>query len=1355
MSQKKYEIVINGLSESIKEVDILSTEIESLDKRLSKLSQEKIKIGIDKSAAQASKEIEKNIQLTNDEVLKNIQHTEKLKQQNKEILKVNKEIALGIREQSGEYKNTLEGQRAYLAELKKSLSQLDLDDSGWDALRNKVAEVNEKVKDLEKSYGVFSRDVGHYENATAGLSQIEKKVDDVKTSLEEFRGKALFDVELGDTVVQFDDIGQAISEIDKLAQKTSASLMQMRDAGQANTEEYAKMQAEFEMYAKKSGELQRAVKYTDQLKDSVASTTYELDVAIRGFQELGYIMQGATAIAGLFGQNQEEIQKAMNATLQVMSLMQSAQQLINSSQQQGSLINKAYQVSLAGANTVMKAFGISAGAASVGVKALRAAIVSTGIGALVVALGFAVEALMKWIEKLQQGDQVVKQQLESLDELNDKYETIQETLNATTDLKLMGGLISDLDAANQKLDVARSRTIAYRVELLKLTKYGKDLGKSLSKYSFDILQNVNLNDMNDIINAIDKLENEYITLKGLSEDASEAGDKQAKVWDGQAKAALMLIDQLKDLAKAFGDLKDEEEEQKQKQKERAKRALEAEKELSQARIDNIKDEYKKKKAQAEFNFQQELRDVKERGIKVAELEKELREKLNNDLLAIDKEYQEKRNEVLKASQSALSDSESKMYDAAYQLASETYAKKIEYLTTKYGSIADTIISNDDVRILTTNFAKLQHEFDHFVEMMNKEVYGQLQIEENDAWLRQSQEAFRGYADEYKTLIQEMVEANQELADDDTFELYSTWLIGLSERMEQGSILDINSSAGLQHLLDDYSKMLAKLKREGETTDVYKPLLNQAEALYNTLTTLQTEWEIQQMSSQNTFYENMLQATGLYNQKTVELFQKQYDDLEQMDKHFSSDNQSMFSNIFDVAALSKDMKIYRGLWKDLTSEVNNEVEKLSKSKSQLEDEAEQIYKEIKTLKSQIGQLAEVDLRQKKEERTTMALLGLDTTELDAEIAQIETQVANMIKRVGQLFSSGKNKENEIINLDATIQSLEQVGDKAEEMGDKINKELIEKVANGVMEVVQQFNQMYTMIADMQYANEMDRIDKLQDQLDEELDMLQDNLDKKEALIEKYNDRINSIEGELETARGDRRLFLLDQINQEVAAREREYAEKQRLMKQEEDNAKKQEKLKQDAEKADAKRRKAQKVTDINMSIANTALAVVKTLSGYIFPLNTILAATVGALGAAQTAIIASTKYANGGVIQGASHASGGVKVLGGTAEVEGGEFITNKATTARNLELLEFINSSKKRINLADILEFYYGNNKSYHSTSGFKYAQGGQLPANDIDVRRLTSYHKEDDRPIYVSVVEIENVQKRVRNVRALAGETE
>ena len=55
----------------------------------------------------------------------------------------------------------------------------------------------------------------------------------------------------------------------------------------------------------------------------------------------------------------------------------------------------------------------------------------------------------------------------------------------------------------------------------------------------------------------------------------------------------------------------------------------------------------------------------------------------------------------------------------------------------------------------------------------------------------------------------------------------------------------------------------------------------------------------------------------------------------------------------------------------------------------------------------------------------------------------------------------------------------------------------------------------------------------------------------------------------------------------------------------------------------------------------------------------------------------------------------------------------------------------------------------------FKYAEGGQLPTNtapQMDVRDVVNYNQQDNRPIYVSVVEIESVQDRVRNVRAISG---
>ena len=145
-----------------------------------------------------------------------------------------------------------------------------------------------------------------------------------------------------------------------------------------------------------------------------------------------------------------------------------------------------------------------------------------------------------------------------------------------------------------------------------------------------------------------------------------------------------------------------------------------------------------------------------------------------------------------------------------------------------------------------------------------------------------------------------------------------------------------------------------------------------------------------------------------------------------------------------------------------------------------------------------------------------------------------------------------------------------------------------------------------------------------------------------------------------------------------------------------------------------------------------------------------------MGAVQIATIAKQKFADGGVIQGKSHSQGGVPVLGGSAEVEGGEYITNKVTTSKNVDVLTFINSKKKKLDLSDFVEFYSnGSNKNYSKPFKTVFANGGTLPSMNapmIDTRAINSIKSEDNRPIYVSVTEIENVQNKVRNVRAIAG---
>ena len=129
--------------------------------------------------------------------------------------------------------------------------------------------------------------------------------------------------------------------------------------------------------------------------------------------------------------------------------------------------------------------------------------------------------------------------------------------------------------------------------------------------------------------------------------------------------------------------------------------------------------------------------------------------------------------------------------------------------------------------------------------------------------------------------------------------------------------------------------------------------------------------------------------------------------------------------------------------------------------------------------------------------------------------------------------------------------------------------------------------------------------------------------------------------------------------------------------------------------------------------------------------------------------------SGGLLKGNSHAQGGVSVLGGQAEVEGGEYITNKVTTSKNVDVLTFINSKKKKLDLSDFIEFYSSGSKSYSKSPKTIFADGGQLPsisAPQLNIRDIVNANNMDNRPIYVSVTEINDVQARVRNVKAIAG---
>lgn len=156
-----------------------------------------------------------------------------------------------------------------------------------------------------------------------------------------------------------------------------------------------------------------------------------------------------------------------------------------------------------------------------------------------------------------------------------------------------------------------------------------------------------------------------------------------------------------------------------------------------------------------------------------------------------------------------------------------------------------------------------------------------------------------------------------------------------------------------------------------------------------------------------------------------------------------------------------------------------------------------------------------------------------------------------------------------------------------------------------------------------------------------------------------DRTERLNSELENAVGLRRRFLQQQIDAEEEQQKKLAEQQERLEKEQAERAKR---------------------IALVQAVIQGFLAVQRALaSAPGFPFNLPQVALVTGLQAANIASIASQKFQDGGEIVGPSHSAGGVPFAVNGAlgfEAEGGEYIINKAATARFKPLLEQINSVK-------------------------------------------------------------------------------
>ena len=538
----------------------------------------------------------------------------------------------------------------------------------------------------------------------------------------------------------------------------------------------------------------------------------------------------------------------------------------------------------------------------------------------------------------------------------------------------------------------------------------------------------------------------------------------------------------------------------------------------------------------------------------------------------------------------------------------------------------------------------------------------------------------------------------------------------------------------RRLMDEWLDNLKKGVQEGKYTwEEYNEFMNQ-EAIKGYL-------------QAKTEYENFL---TLYNAMSTQEQAKQEGKLKELTTNLNNAYVKYLDNVrAEQETHNNQMKVIQNKYQVDTEQAERDHQ--NRLRQATVDYHSQMISEYERAMSAIS--SKVD---KAEKKTPLGIINYNATK--EALKDLQESIATTLQKIAAdkeiLVEKLAQGEISFGDFSALMDQLNTLQVQSQETAQNVSKNLQNLFSNtmqSINNIAQQLGSSLSSLigalgdyADVQYENQINDMERF-------IEKYEEKLNEQREITQQHASEVDSIEAELANARGARRQHLIDKLNAEMAAQRASLAQEKKMEKEKK-------KMEEDKKKLERKRFDEQKKVQTAQAIMSGALAVTNALAVQPFWVGIAMAAMAAAATAVQIATIQSQKYASGGVIEGKSHAQGGVKVLGGRAEVEGGEYITNKVTTSKNVDLLEYINSKKKRINLEDLIEFYGVGSpvKKNIQTVRTKFADGGVVPTlrNDISIndRLLTAFEDYSNRPSVVSVVDIIDRTKTVNDVKVMAG---
>lgn len=1458
-NKKTYSIVINGISESVKQVDALSDALQFLDQKIKNLESRTVKVSSNSSGA-SSKVQEYH---TEDQLLKNIAKTEQeivnVRREeyqqllaDKDLLKEAKQLqedrAASERLAANNYANTMKGVKQELSDIKKVMQGTDLGSDEFGKLTKRANELNSKLLEVEKSYGQFGRNVGNYPDAEKGMKALSFTIAGVTQNFDNAK-QAYSTLKKELTTLQVkQDQGLSLSDEELERFKELSTLVpsiasSIADAGKPMDNLLDSMES-FVALTQVSKGFSSFFGIDNTKADEAMKKLLALQNAMQGLQKIQKQMQTTEGIGKYFTKASQGIDKFVDKLFGVDKASKAA---AASSKAESAALNqvnaasKGAAVGAGAATTANVALTTSETAATLGAKALKMALNALGIGVFLTLLGLATDALdwaitgVQTFLGLSSNDNKVEGEVQGVTKAVDILEEEIDDLVENGALTKLQGILSKTRIEAEGIVKAWKQLKKVEVEdnaknshfldyLIQITKASKEAAEAQREY--DARNEKSVERYTKAQAAVKELYyqmgSDEVVKKAMSNLEEFFGNDDAAKW------AEVILDNFKKVKDGFFDFSNTVQENKDK----IKRYLNSDEENEKEDVEKQKEELKRL-----------TNDKKE--------QEQIEAKANKKLADIEKKYNKQRLDKAKQHAAEILQVQQSMEDLRLRLTENEIAKRMfaikkekdNALQNFKGSLTqrNELIENYN-KLSEKEFDKyykdLTEKFDNFVKNIEKKKteLEKLELSEDinslviqsslleekkpfDVQIRSAEEYARkideltkklGNAEEVQKRLKEARSFKAAMSGDKDIQIgyFNLWFSKSGDLFGRNLVDKLNAELRKTsgEVTTEVEKLMSHLETiveesysdELELNEYYgeKATSNLSESLKTRLAQ-QTAYDYDVLRLQNNYVDKKVKLEEKLAKKekeaVVEAAMQEYETQKE-------ENEKLIKSLKDtIEVIEKKLKTASSAQKaELEGQLKDSKKRLEIAKKNTANEGEifqNYYRKLqeneKVYQRKLNEIAQKGAEERSNinkkyfenqitnfrdfqtkinavvaKQPVYDKLGFGIVNLSAtkkNLKEVQDGITIALKAINnEKVRLAKSKDLKIISKEEynnALRSLIDLESSFKESGVSVQNSLKElggqwwgSIDKWVQEIGSSMSSILSSLSEItanQYAKEIEAVENA-------IDKYAKLLDKQKDITQKYADDVNSIEDELKTARGDRRQQLIDNLNAEMAAQRASLAEEKRIEKEQEKLDRKKAELEYERDYAEWESNMWQAA--INASMAVSMAAVNK------WPIPAIpMMSLAAAVGAAQIAAVNSNKptkkYASGGVIDGNSHAQGGVQAVVGTSpiELEGNEFIIRKSTATQNINLLDYINRSERKLNLSDFIDFYSSNKvRSNVQSVKSKFAEGGSIPMlrNDISLSNglLTAFEEYANRTTVVQVVDIVDAEDRLNKVKVLSG---